>query len=279
MKQIIALQQYSDKYVSLFQGEIRNLSDEIADRLIEEKVVALHGDSGSSESNDKFIIKPRNMTSQLHTDSRDEKNYYAIDIAPLFEQMFNLYSEEEYSYYWFVYLYYIDGHTYDLYLHGNDEQEYIYFYQDTEPTVHSIGLINSYKPNLIYAQTQLAPRLLKYFESLSPEEIRANGDIRPFFIPVLPVSYSFEDQLSVFNQHINPNIIAPVFLTASIEENLNHIFIVKVFWQNLFFETTLSIENDTETGAEETVVGQAYVQNATLDPFVADGGTVFNYNL
>ena len=53
MKQIIALQQYSDKHVSLYEGEIRNLSNQIADRLIEEKVVALHGDNDSNgESSD-----------------------------------------------------------------------------------------------------------------------------------------------------------------------------------------------------------------------------------
>lgn len=52
--EIIALQQYTDKYVSFYQGQIRNIEDGIADKLIEEGIVAEHdqispsGDGGSS---------------------------------------------------------------------------------------------------------------------------------------------------------------------------------------------------------------------------------------
>lgn len=42
MKQIIALQQYTDQYISLYQGQIRKISQGIADRLIEQGIVAEH---------------------------------------------------------------------------------------------------------------------------------------------------------------------------------------------------------------------------------------------
>ena len=44
MKEIIALQQYTDKYVSFYQGEIRNITDNIADKLIAKGIVRLHTD-------------------------------------------------------------------------------------------------------------------------------------------------------------------------------------------------------------------------------------------
>lgn len=49
MKKIIALQQYTDKYVSFYQGQIRNIEDGLADKLIEEGIVAEHGDSNSNK--------------------------------------------------------------------------------------------------------------------------------------------------------------------------------------------------------------------------------------
>lgn len=61
--EIIALQEYTDKYVSLYQGEIRNINTELANRLIEKNIVKQHtensegSDSGSSNpSNDLFYI-------------------------------------------------------------------------------------------------------------------------------------------------------------------------------------------------------------------------------
>lgn len=40
--QIIALQEYTDKYISLYEGEIRNLNKELAQRLIEQGIVRQH---------------------------------------------------------------------------------------------------------------------------------------------------------------------------------------------------------------------------------------------
>ena len=53
MKQIIALQEYSDKYISLYQGQIRNVETELANRLIEQGIVAEHNDSDSGSSGDE----------------------------------------------------------------------------------------------------------------------------------------------------------------------------------------------------------------------------------
>ena len=57
MKQIIALQQYTDKYVSLYEGEIRNISDTIANKLIEEDIVAEHSDSSGGGSGGGFPLE------------------------------------------------------------------------------------------------------------------------------------------------------------------------------------------------------------------------------
>ena len=47
--QVIALQQYTDKTVSLYEGEIRNISDSIAQDLIDKGIVAEH-DQGSGST-------------------------------------------------------------------------------------------------------------------------------------------------------------------------------------------------------------------------------------
>ena len=47
MKEIIALKEYTDKYVSLYEGEIRNIENNLADRLITQEIVAEHSDSSS----------------------------------------------------------------------------------------------------------------------------------------------------------------------------------------------------------------------------------------
>ena len=44
MKEIIALQEYTDKYVSLYEGQIRNLTDDIANQLIAKQIVKEHND-------------------------------------------------------------------------------------------------------------------------------------------------------------------------------------------------------------------------------------------
>ncbi len=56
MKQIIALQEYTDKFISLYQGEIRNIEDNLAQELIEKGIVAEHTEDGSGEGGDKTPI-------------------------------------------------------------------------------------------------------------------------------------------------------------------------------------------------------------------------------
>lgn len=48
-KEIIALKEYTDQYISLYQGEIRNVGYELANRLIEQGIVAEHDETGSGE--------------------------------------------------------------------------------------------------------------------------------------------------------------------------------------------------------------------------------------
>lgn len=45
--EIIALQEYTDNKVSLYEGEIRNIENNLAQKLIAEGIVAEHSDSGS----------------------------------------------------------------------------------------------------------------------------------------------------------------------------------------------------------------------------------------
>lgn len=57
--EIIALQEYTDKYISLYEGEIRNVNKELADRLIEKGIVAEHSDNGSDSgdiNNEIFVV-------------------------------------------------------------------------------------------------------------------------------------------------------------------------------------------------------------------------------
>lgn len=50
--QIIAKQEYTDKHVSLYEGQIRNISDNLANSLIEKGIVAEHSsDEGGGSSN------------------------------------------------------------------------------------------------------------------------------------------------------------------------------------------------------------------------------------
>lgn len=46
MKEIIALQQYTNKYISLYEGQIRNINEELAQQLIQKGIVAEHDESG-----------------------------------------------------------------------------------------------------------------------------------------------------------------------------------------------------------------------------------------
>lgn len=57
MKQIIAKQEYTDKYVSLYEGQIRNIANNLADRLIEKGIVAEHDeDEGGGNSNTGILL-------------------------------------------------------------------------------------------------------------------------------------------------------------------------------------------------------------------------------
>ena len=56
MKQIIALQEYTDKYVSFYEGEIRNIEQNLADRLIERGIVAEHTEGGGEGGGGGFSI-------------------------------------------------------------------------------------------------------------------------------------------------------------------------------------------------------------------------------
>lgn len=64
MKEIIALQEYTDKFVSLYKGEIRYIEDGLANELIEKEIVAQNSSDGSqggggesSSSSPFFVIK------------------------------------------------------------------------------------------------------------------------------------------------------------------------------------------------------------------------------
>lgn len=57
MKEIIALQEYSDKHISLYEGEIRNIQDKLAEQLIEKNVVAEHIDEGTGGGNGVTVIE------------------------------------------------------------------------------------------------------------------------------------------------------------------------------------------------------------------------------
>lgn len=51
--EVIALQEYTDKYVSLYEGEIRNINDPLAERLIEKGVVANHEDQKEQQQQER----------------------------------------------------------------------------------------------------------------------------------------------------------------------------------------------------------------------------------
>ena len=57
MKQIIALQEYTDKVISLYEGQIRNIQNSLADKLIEEGIVAEHSDSSGDGGKNNNIVR------------------------------------------------------------------------------------------------------------------------------------------------------------------------------------------------------------------------------
>ena len=97
MKQIIALQEYTDKYVSFYEGEIRNIEDGIANKLIEEGIVAEHDESSNSnttESSSFFI----NCTKINNTYTSD-KTYQEVQQALNENQVLIISFSKEWYYY------------------------------------------------------------------------------------------------------------------------------------------------------------------------------------
>lgn len=74
MKKIIALQEYTDKYVSFYEGEIRNIEDKLADQLIEKGIVAEHSNSDSENRiNIQFIkVADLNISSPIINPSEEQ---------------------------------------------------------------------------------------------------------------------------------------------------------------------------------------------------------------
>lgn len=107
--QIIALQQYTDKYVSLYQGQIRNIPDQIAQKLIEQNIVAEHssdegGEGSSSQGDNFFIIKTVDYDTDENTWSRINYTFAEIEdaiinknLTPFFEVVDGYYIDGFYS--------------------------------------------------------------------------------------------------------------------------------------------------------------------------------------
>ena len=80
MKEIIALQQYTDKHISLYEGEIRNIEDRLADQLIAKNIVAEHTEgSGGSKLNN--FVDGIAMGSVRSITSTKESNEYKLGFA------------------------------------------------------------------------------------------------------------------------------------------------------------------------------------------------------
>lgn len=73
MKEIIALKEYTDKYISIYEGEIRNIEEPLAQRLIAEGIVAEHsedsgeGGSGSKSEDNIFPVVAYNAANDSST--------------------------------------------------------------------------------------------------------------------------------------------------------------------------------------------------------------------
>lgn len=79
MKQIIALQQYTDKYVSLYEGEIRNISNSLADELIEKGIVKQHDDNENQQrANIKNLVDGNASGSIRTSNSTAEDSSYTL---------------------------------------------------------------------------------------------------------------------------------------------------------------------------------------------------------
>ena len=77
--EIIALQEYTDKYVSLYEGQIRNVSDGLAQKLIEKGIVAEHDEE--QKGDDLLTVTVTLIPGQTNTykcdlTCEDVKNYF-----------------------------------------------------------------------------------------------------------------------------------------------------------------------------------------------------------
>lgn len=82
--QIIALQQYTDKFVSLYQGQIRNIPDPLALPLIEKGVIAEHTDSGSGIAEDNIFVVTAKLIEQ---EPYGQMKYTITNVSYTFEQI------------------------------------------------------------------------------------------------------------------------------------------------------------------------------------------------
>lgn len=79
MIEVIALQEYSDKIISLYEGEIRNIEENLAYDLIRRKIVALHADSeGGGSSNFTNIIEGKTEGSFRTSKTVSEDQSYSL---------------------------------------------------------------------------------------------------------------------------------------------------------------------------------------------------------
>ena len=77
--EIIALQDYTDKYVSLYEGEVRNIGKNLANKLIAKGIVAEHdetesGSGSGSSSGGAYVVT---VTSEY--DETEDSYTYSID--------------------------------------------------------------------------------------------------------------------------------------------------------------------------------------------------------
>ena len=82
MKQIIALQEYTDKYISLYEGEIRNIQNSIADKLIQQGVVAEHSEDQIAPSGGK-----NEMVIVIAELSSNEGNYIVNSVSHTYTEI------------------------------------------------------------------------------------------------------------------------------------------------------------------------------------------------
>ena len=77
MTEIIALQEYTDKYISLYQGEIRNIVDDLANQLINKGIVAEHHDIPIDDDNDDNYSKREiiELKPAIYNETDDEITY------------------------------------------------------------------------------------------------------------------------------------------------------------------------------------------------------------